>query len=342
MKVLVPAESRRLFAESAKPGLIPVFYDFRDLSLVRRVGRKLGFSSPVSQLAMCLRPESADLQDVSAWWFGASAHLPEPLTDLALSRMPSLRWTYVQRKGTEHMALGAFEKRSIMVSNAGNLSSRSVAEMIVTAIASHLKQLPRHYDLQKRARWSALTVRAFDDVTVGIIGGLGDIGTETARICRALGMTVTGTSRNWERVGKETGPYSRILHTFDHLPELLGSVDAVVLLVPLTSETQGFFGPEQLQRMKAGAALFNFGRAGLVQERAIFSALDSGGLSAYYTDFLADRALPSRIRAARTRGLVLTHNSSANSVRKLGAAFDQFMEGLNVLHDPARIPNRVI
>ena len=341
MRVLVPEESREVFEEASPPGLAPVFYSYRDLSLAQRLKRKLRLSSPTEEFGERFRPSSADLDDIVATWLGAAVQLPARHAECLLSQLPSLRWAYVQRTGMEHVALECFVNRAIPVSNSGSLTSRWVAEMIVTGIASHLKQLPKHIHLQKRAQWSSLWTRGFNEVRVGIIGGSGNIGTETARICRALGMHVTGTSRKWDFVRGQHPLFHRVLHTSEQLPELLGSVDFVVLLVPLTPETRGFFGPDQLRLMKPGSALFNYGRVGLVDEPAVIAALTSRRLSAFYTDFLADHSLRSRLRAARTPGLVLTHNSSAHARGKVRAAYEQFMRGLALLHEPAAIPNRV-
>jgi len=339
--VLVPEESREIFAEASPKDVLPVFYSYRDMSYTQRLKRKLGRSSAAEDFSACFRPGRADLDDIVAMWLGAAVQLPARYADVLLPQLPSLRWAYVQRTGMEHVALECFVNRAIPVSNSGSLTSRWVAEMIVTGIASHLKQLPKHIHLQKRAQWEPLWARSFNEVRVGIIGGSGNIGTETARMCRALDMHVTGTSRNWEFVRAPQPLFHRVLHTLEQLPELLGSVDIVVLLLPLTSDTRGFFGPDQLRLMKPGSALFNYGRVGLVDEPAVIAALTSRRLSAFYTDFLADHSLRSRLRAARTPGLVLTHNSSAHARGKVRAAYEQFMRGLALLHEPAAIPNRV-
>jgi phosphoglycerate dehydrogenase-like enzyme len=339
--VLVPEESREIFAEASPKDVLPVFYSHRDIPYTQRFKRKLGLSSAAEDFFACFRPGSADLHDIAAMWLGAAVQLPARYADVLLPQLPLLRWAYVQRTGTEHVALECFANRAIPLSNAGSLTSRWVAEMIVTGIASQLKRLPEHIHLQRRAQWSPVWARGFNDVRVGIIGGSGNIGTETARMCRALGMHVTGTSRQRDFVQSEHPVFHRILHTFEQLPELLGSVDIVVLLLPLTSDTRGFFGPDQLRLMKPGSALFNYGRVGLVDEPAVIAALTSRRLSAFYTDFLADHSLRSRLRAARTPGLVLTHNSSAHARGKVRAAYEQFMRGLALLHEPAAIPNRV-
>jgi phosphoglycerate dehydrogenase-like enzyme len=341
VRVLVPEESREIFAEASPKDVLPVFYSYRDIPYAQRLKRKLGRSSAAEDFFACFRPGSADLDDIVAMWLGAAVQLPARHADVLLPQLPSLQWAYVQRTGMEHVAVECFANRAIPLSNAGPLTSRWVAEMIVTGIASHLKRLPEHILLQRRAQWSPVLARGFNEARVGIIGGSGNIGTETAKMCRALGMHVTGTSRQRDFVRSQHPLFHRILHTFEQLPELLGSVDIVVLLVPLTPETRGFFGSEQLRWMKQGSALFNYGRAGLVDEPAVIAALTSRRLSAFYTDFLADQSLLSRLRAARTPGLVLTHNSSAHVRGKVRAAYEQFMHGLTMLHEPAAIPNRI-
>jgi phosphoglycerate dehydrogenase-like enzyme len=65
---------------------------------------------------------------------------------------------------------------------------------------------------------------------------------------------------------------------YEELPSLLPQADVLMITVPLTPETEGMIGEEQLQAMPHGSILINVARAQVVEERALYEALKSGKL----------------------------------------------------------------
>ena len=60
------------------------------------------------------------------------------------------------------------------------------------------------------------------------------------------------------------------------LDELLKASDYIVLMVPYTAETKYLIGERELKMMKNTSILINTARGGIVDEQALFQALDSG------------------------------------------------------------------
>ncbi len=87
------------------------------------------------------------------------------------------------------------------------------------------------------------------------------------------------------------------------LRELCATSDAVVVLLPLTADTRGLFGPAALAAMRPGAFLVNVGRGSVVDEEAVADALAEGRLGGYAADVFAmeDWALPGRPRSIPAR-----------------------------------------
>ena len=142
--------------------------------------------------------------------------------------------------------------------------------------------------------------------TAGIVG-LGDIGIEVARRCRAFEMKVRYHQRtpHPEEVERMLGV------EFLALDDLLDVSDYVVLVLPHTPETEGIIGREQLARMKPTAAIVNVGRGGLIDEDAMVRALQSGeiamaGLDVYRREPLPEssplRELPNVVLLPHTGG----------------------------------------
>jgi len=76
------------------------------------------------------------------------------------------------------------------------------------------------------------------------------------------------------------------------LPELLSRSDYVTLNVPLTPETAGLIGREQLALMKPTAFLINMARGAVVDQGALVDALEAGGLAGAALDVTDPEPLP--------------------------------------------------
>jgi D-3-phosphoglycerate dehydrogenase len=118
--------------------------------------------------------------------------------------------------------------------------------------------------------------------TLGVVG-LGAIGVMVANDALALGMHVMGydpyisVDAAWK--------LSHSVERAESLESLLAKADYISLHIPLGDTTRGLLDAEKFRIMKKGARIINLARGGLVNEADIISALKSGKLSAYVTDF---------------------------------------------------------
>ena len=124
--------------------------------------------------------------------------------------------------------------------------------------------------------------------TLAVIG-LGAIGTKVANDARALGMRVIAwVYRNPEEKKKLL---SEGIEVTTDLDAVLRAADYVSLHVPSNDSTRGMISADAIGKMKDGVRLLNFARADLVDEASLLSALESGKVSAYATDFATDALL---------------------------------------------------
>ena len=341
-RVLVPVETRGLFAQHQLPGVAPVFYGLRDESFCGKALRKVGWRDARQALLSRLDTEESGRAeaDVLAIWLLPTGYIPRAQMVCLLERYPTVRWVYLQMTGTDHLELECFRRRGIMVSNAGRLNSRMVAEMAVASILAQAKRLPEHLALQRTFRWRSLACAPLGEQTVGVIG-TGNIGFEVAGLCRAIGMRVLGASRDPGRFGDDPSPYHRVLKLDGEVETLLAESDHVVLALPLTPETRGLLEARLLKHMKHGATLVNVARGALVQEGDLCRALARGAIGAAYVDVPSRVPTPVWSRLYWTPNLVLTHYSAANGPGKLVGGFDQFITGLSKVLQGSEPPDRV-
>ena len=280
----------------------------------------------------CFSADRGALEQVSALWLSASLTLSATETEQLLSALPRLRWVYSQRTGTDHLPLDCYQRRGIPVANTGDLTSGWVAQMNLACILSHAKRIPQHIHQQQRRQSGAIYCDDFSDQTVVIIG-TGHIGSATARLCQAVGMSVIGLSRNPQR--PPPAGFDQVLDLDSQAHEGLAAADHLVLALPLCAATRALIGRQQLALLKPSASIVNLARPQIVDENALLDALRDGALGAAYVSGLEDVSRLRRHRAAQQHNLIVTHYSDAHLRKKNRLAFAQFLGLLERWQAPA-------
>lgn len=237
-----------------------------------------------------------------------------PLIDGAvLDHYPGVRVISNHGVGVDHIDLAAAAQRGIPVGNTPGCLDASTADMTMALLLAAARnvvcgdQFARgpeftHYD---PALWIG------QEVTGSVLGivGLGRIGAEVARRARAFDMTVLYHNRR-PRPDLET--QLGVRHC--SLSELLQQSDFVTLNCPLTSETRGLIGAEQLRQMKPSGILINMARGPVVQTDALYAALRDRQIAAAALDVTDPEPLPRQHPLLQLPNLVITpHLGSASN-----------------------------
>ncbi|MFN9281716.1 MAG: 2-hydroxyacid dehydrogenase [Betaproteobacteria bacterium] len=142
---------------------------------------------------------------------------------------------------------------------------------------------------QQQAHWVQHLQRRAAEVKVLVLG-LGTMGAAVSAALATQGYEVTA----WRR--RDAAPGSSgvtVLHGAQGLEAGLAAAEVVLNLLPLTPHTRGLIDAGFLGRMKAGAALVNFGRGGHVVEADLLAALSAGRLAHAVLDVFATEPLPA-------------------------------------------------
>lgn len=242
---------------------------------------------------------------------------------------PSLRLVCVAATGTNNVDLDAATRLGIQVRNVRGYATASVVQHVFALILSHFTRLADYRAAVARGDWSRsdhfclldYPIEAVDGRTLGIVG-LGELGRAVARIAQCLGMEVL--------VSQRPGGDSRTGRL--PLSELLPRVDVLSLHCPLTPETQGLIGPNELARMRPDALLVNTARGGIVDERALVAALRAGRIGGAALDVLSQEPPPPTlpILAPDIPNLILTPHVAWAS----RAARQRLLDGVaaNIVH----------
>ncbi|WP_264822489.1 D-2-hydroxyacid dehydrogenase [Halocatena marina] len=141
---------------------------------------------------------------------------------------------------------------------------------------------------QQRAVWERYTVGELADATLGIVG-VGAIGQRIAELASAIGIQTLGIKRNPDTGGNCVDE----LFGPEGLYELLLRADYVVLACPLTDETRGLIGREELQTMNEWGVLINIARGDVVDEETLIHALQYGWIRGAALDVFSTEPLPA-------------------------------------------------
>ena len=117
--------------------------------------------------------------------------------------------------------------------------------------------------------------------------GLGVLGAACARMLGALGFAVTGWSRRPKAIDG-----LRCVAGEDGLDTALSGAGILVLLLPLTPETDSLLDAARLARLPEGAVILNPGRGPLIDDDALLAALDTGHVGHATLDVFREEPLP--------------------------------------------------
>ena len=211
-----------------------------------------------------------------------------------LQRLPRLRLISVWATGYDYVDVKAAAERGITVTNVPAYAGRAVAELTIGLLLA----LTRHLiPADRSVREGGYSWRGFEGIelagkTLGLVG-VGDIGSEVARMAAVFGMRVLACAQTMS--GERAGDLGV---EFRSLEALLAQSDFVSLHAPLSSATEGLIGRREIQVMRPGAYLINTARAGLVDQPALAKALQDGHLAGAALDDIHhpdDRLTSSRV-----------------------------------------------
>lgn len=202
----------------------------------------------------------------------------EPVTARVMNAAPHLKVISKHGVGYENIDLAAARERQIPVALAGGAITDSVADMALALLLALARQIPQGDQSVKAGEWKRIIGPELRGKTLGIVG-LGQIGKAVARRAKGFGLHLVATDAYEDRKFAETWGVEYL-----SLDDLLERSDFISLHAPVTPETRRLFSAPQFARMKRSALLVNTARGELVDESALYAALQAGEIGGAATD----------------------------------------------------------
>ncbi|KHD45737.1 3-phosphoglycerate dehydrogenase family protein [Streptococcus hongkongensis] len=201
--------------------------------------------------------------------------------------------------GTNNIPIQVATEKGIVVFNTPGANANAVKEAVLTSILLSARDyisanlwtnnlvgndVPKQVEAGKKQ----FAGSEISGKTLGVIG-LGAIGARIANDAYRLGMHVFGYD---PYVSIETAwNISSHVKRVNDLKDIFAQCDYITIHVPLTEDTKNTFNKDAFGIMKKGTTVINFARAELVDNQALFEAIETGVVKRYITDFGTEELL---------------------------------------------------
>jgi phosphoglycerate dehydrogenase-like enzyme len=269
---------------------------------------------------------------------GESAkELARVVTDL-----PRLRWIHATAAGAGEQvrkaALPPEALERVTVTTSSGVHAVPLAEFAILGLLAIAKELPRFVEDQRARAWPEIRrpLRELAGQTLFLVG-LGDIGRETARLGKAFGMRTVGFRRT------EGPPPDHVdeVHGPQHLAELAGRADAMVVSLPLTDQTAGLIDRATIEALPPSCIFVNVGRGGVADEPALVDALRERRIAGAVLDVFATEPLPDSSPLWTLPNVLVTPHAVALSPHENERIVELFVDNLRRFLDGRPLRNVV-
>lgn len=244
-----------------------------------------------------------------------------------IKSLPNLRWLATASAGVDnYVADELYPNPDVILTNSSGAYGVAIAEHLITCTLMLMRRMREYEEGQRQHRWKYLgKIRSLYGSTVTVVG-IGNIGGNFAKRCKAMGATVRGV----KRTPSEKPDYVDELYLTKDLDQAIQGADVVALCLPGTHETQQIMTAQRLSKMKKDALLLNIGRGTALDQDALIQMLQKGLLGGAALDVASPEPLPPENPLWDMGNVILTPHVSGNDSLDYttDTILSQFLENL--------------
>jgi D-3-phosphoglycerate dehydrogenase len=216
------------------------------------------------------------IKDADGYIFGL-----EHITDAVFSAAKKLKVVCKHGVGTDNVDYNAARQHQVIVTNCPGMNSNSVAELVIGLMIGLARRIPQCDAELRLRRCPSFSGKEIAGKTLGIIG-MGAIGKILAGYATAFNMKVLAYDLfKTENLARELG------YQYVELSTIIKEADFLSLHIPGNDSTKNLIDWEELNAMKPTAYLINAARGGVVNEDALYQALETGVIAGAAIDSFA-------------------------------------------------------
>lgn len=245
---------------------------------------------------------------------GRCGNVPFPRSDLFACS--SVKWIHSMSAGINHLA--PWNSDVVTVTNSKGLFSSVIAQYVLWAMLSSNLRMHDFQAAKLKQQWSPRLVDTLRSKRLLVLGA-GDIGGETVRLVRPLGVQTFGLRT---RMGPDPD-YDAIVG-WNALEAVLPIADFVVNCLPLTASTCGRLDARFFRLMSSRCCFIDVGRGGVAVPTALLHGLKAGRPAAAFLDVFDEEPLPSDSEFWHLENVSVTCHSAGNVGNWAQRAVDHF------------------
>ena len=243
---------------------------------------------------------------------------PGMISDRVLQAAKKCKLLQLLSAGYDEMNLPLAGDLGIAVANNGGANRVAVAEhTMMLMIACHRRMMSYANNVKaglwKREQNRKIDVFELEGKTLGIIG-MGNIGQQVAKRSRSFDMELQYFDKYHPLPPTQEDALGLQAVTVE---ELLKTSDVVTLHVPLTKETYGMIGQEELSLMKPSAVIINTSRGGVINEPALAQALTAGTIAAAGLDVMEHDPPDPNDPLLKLENLIITPHTAGPTLESI-------------------------
>lgn len=233
-----------------------------------------------------------------------------PISKDTIDKCPGLKAIAVLATGYNVVDYDYAAEKGIPVMNVPVYGTDNVSQFAVSLLLEVCSHIGHHSDSVLAGEWASNADWCYwhypmievSGKTAGIIG-LGRIGTNTAKILRAMNVNVLAYDAHQHDAGRAVAEYVE-------LDELLAKSDFIFLHCPLFPATKGLINKDNIAKMKDGVILINNSRGPLVVEQDLYEALESGKVAAAAVDVVSTEPIREDNVLLKAKNCIITPHIS--------------------------------
>jgi phosphoglycerate dehydrogenase-like enzyme len=253
-------------------------------------------------------------------------------------RAPNVKWIQSMLAGVDRLLTEDVVRSPLTITNTRGIHATPVSEVAIELMIMLAKKAQHCFRMKLEHRWDVFVPDLLRSQTIGIVG-LGAIGTEIARISKALGMKVLGVRRTAKKITRTR--YVDIVYPRTHLTKMLTQCDYIVMVLPYTPETHLMIGEKELKAMKSSAHLINVGRGRTVDEDMLIDALEEGWIAGAGLDALTIEPLPASSKLWDMPNVIITPHVGGRMHNYEDLSNNLFIENLKLYVNGRKLRNVV-
>jgi D-2-hydroxyacid dehydrogenase (NADP+) len=225
-----------------------------------------------------------------------------------LPEAENLKWIQSISAGVENYVFSNKIPAGVVLTKVKGVHGAIMAEYVLGYIFAVTLKMKFAFENQEEREWPYYEPDTIRNKTAGIMG-FGSVGSAIAYRLHQNGMVVIGCDEQEKFL-----PFVDREYSVEEMSDFLQRCDFVVLALPLSPATKGFFGKKQFNAMKESAFLINVSRGALVQEEELIEALETKDIGGAVLDVFIEEPLPKDHGLWNLDNVIITPHISGPSI----------------------------